>query len=110
MKFKKFLKYLLFLVLIGSLGFLYSFSDERNDRKKITKIVIKFVEGDNYFLTHTMVDKLLIQNKRTVKNQAKSVLDLYRLENSVCKNPYVEKAVVFLTIGGVLKATIKQRV
>ena len=56
-----------------------------------------------------MVDKLLIQNNKTVQNQAKSVLDLYSLERSVSKNPYIEKAVVFLTIGGVIKATIKQR-
>ena len=33
MKFKKFLKYITFLLLIGSLGFLYSFSLKRNSKK-----------------------------------------------------------------------------
>jgi cell division protein FtsQ len=56
-----------------------------------------------------MVNKLLIQNNETVKNQAKSVIDLYELEKSVSKNLYVEKAVVFFTIGGALKSIIKQR-
>jgi cell division protein FtsQ len=56
-----------------------------------------------------MVDKLLIQNNKTVVNQAKSTIDLYSLERNVSENPYIEKAAVFLTIGGLLKATIKQR-
>ena len=109
MKFKKILKYLLFVVLIGFLCFLYLFTSFRNDRKKVTKIEVKFEEGDNNFLSHAMVDKLLIQNDKTVTNQAKSVIDLYSLENNVFKNPYIEKAAVFLTIGGVLKSIIKQR-
>lgn len=109
MKFKRFLKYLLLVVLVGFLGFLYSFTSIRNDQKKVTKIEVKFEEGDNNFLTHAMVDKLLIQNGEKVTNKVKSVINLYNLENNVSKNPYVEKAAVFLTIGGVLKSTIKQR-
>jgi len=109
MKLKRILKYLFFVVFIGVLGFLYSFTSARNNLKKITKIEVKFEKGNNNFLTHAMVNKLLIQNDTTVKNQAKSVIDLYKLENNVSKNPFVEKAAVFLTIGGVLKSTIKQR-
>ncbi len=109
MKLKRVLKYLLLVVLIGFLGFLYGFTSKRNNEKKVTKIEVKFEAGNNNFLTHAMVDKLLIQNNKTVQNQAKSMLDLYSLERSVSKNPYIEKAVVFLTIGGVVKATIKQR-
>ena len=109
MKLKRVLKYLLLAVLIGFLGFLYGFTSKRNNEKKVTKIEVKFEAGNNNFLTHAMVDKLLIQNNKTVQNQAKSMLDLYSLERSVSKNPYIEKAVVFLTIGGVVKATIKQR-
>jgi cell division protein FtsQ len=109
MKFKRVLKYLLFTVLIGFLSFLYSFTSVRNSQKKVAKIEVKFQAGNNNFLTHFMVNKLLIQNDTIVTNQAKSVIDLYNLENNVLKNPYVEKAAVFLTIGGVLKTNIKQR-
>ena len=109
MKIKRFLKHLLLLVLIGCLGFLYSFSSIRNQQKKVTEIIVEFEDGDNNFLTHAMVNKLLIQNQETVQNQAKSVIDLYNLENNVSKNPYVEKAAVFLTVQGVLKSVIKQR-
>ena len=109
MKFKRFLKYLLFLVLLVSLGFLYGFSSARNQQKKVTEIVVEFEEGDNNFLTYSMVNKLLIQNNETVQNLTKSVINLYGLENRVSNNPYVEKAAVFLTIKGALKTNIKQR-
>ncbi|WP_166386596.1 cell division protein FtsQ/DivIB [Polaribacter sp. 11A2H] len=109
MKFKKFFKYIAFLLLIGGLAFLSSFSKKRNSNKKVTDIIIEFEAGDNQFLTHSMVDKLLIQNDTTVKNQAKSVINLYSLEKTVSENPYVENAAVFLTISGTLKTIIKQR-
>jgi len=109
MKFKKFLKYILFVLLIGSLGFLYSFSSKRNNSKKVKDLVVEFKDGDNAFLTHAMVKKMLIQNDSTVKNKVKSVIDLYDLEQKVYKNPYVENAAVFLTIDGFLKTTIKQK-
>ena len=109
MKFKRLLKYVLFLLLIVGLGFLYSFSTDRNLQREVSIITVEFEEGDNNFLTHTMVNKLLIQNNETVKNKAKSVINLYGLENQVIQNPYVEKASVFLTIEGELKSIIKQR-
>ena len=109
MKFKKTLKYITFLLMIIGLTFLYSFSVKRNAAKKIEKIVVEFEAGVNNFLTHEMVNKLLIQNDTTLKNQAKTVIDLYSLENNVLKNPYVENASVFLTIDGRLKSVIKQR-
>ena len=73
------------------------------------KVEVAFTEGDNNFLTHSMVDKMLIQNGDFVKNQAKSVVDLHFLETNVLASPYVEKANVFLTIDGVLKSVVKQR-
>jgi cell division protein FtsQ len=109
MKFKRFLKYIAFLLLIGSLGFLYSFSSKRNLNKIVEEVVVEFEAGDNNFLTHSMVNKLLIQNGGSVKNQAKRVIDLYSLEKTVFKNPYVENASVFLSITGTLKTIIKQR-
>ena len=109
MKFKKFLKYFVFLLLIGFFGFLHVFSLKRNFRKPVTEIVVEFEAGTNNFLTHAMVNNMLIQNDTSVKNQAKSVLNLYSLEETVSKNPYVEKAAVFLTIGGALKTIVKQR-
>jgi cell division protein FtsQ len=96
-------------VLIVALAFLYSFSSVKNSNKKIKKVAIEFVEGDNNFLTQPMVNKLLIQNNRKVKNQPKSALDLQGLEHGILSNPYIESATVFYTIDGVLKTIVKQR-
>lgn len=109
MKFKKFLKYILFFCLLISVGFLYSFSASRNQQKKVTKIDVNIEAGISKFLNHSMVNKLLIQKNESVKNLPKSVINLYGLESNISKNPYVEKAVVFLTIQGTLKTMVKQR-
>ncbi|MCT4699830.1 cell division protein FtsQ/DivIB [Tenacibaculum haliotis] len=106
---RKVTTYLSFFVLLVFLGFLYGFAAGKNGIKKVENTVVEFEAGDNNFLTHSMVDKLLIQNKIFVKNQPKRVVDLHLLETNVSKNPYVEKAAVFLTINGVLKTLIKQR-
>ena len=74
---KRVITYLFSLVLIVSLVFLYSFSSVKNLNKKIKKIDIEFSEGNNSFLTQEMVNKLLIQNHDTLKNQPKSVITLF---------------------------------
>tara|TARA_B110000208_G_scaffold191698_1_gene259638 strand:+ start:1150 stop:1875 length:726 start_codon:yes stop_codon:yes gene_type:complete len=109
MKFKKGLKYLFFLLLVVGLGLLYSFASKRNLQKKVTNIKIEFSGENTNFLTISMVDKLLIQNTKTVRNLKKSVIDLYGLENQVNKNPYVAKSSVFLDINGDIKTIVKQR-
>ena len=109
MKFKKGLKYLFFLLLVVGLGLLYSFASKRNLQKKVTNIKIEFSGQNTNFLTISMVDKLLIQNTKTVRNLKKSVIDLYTLENQVNKNPYVAESSVFLDINGDIKTIVKQR-
>ena len=79
MKLKKFLKYIFLPILLGGIGFLYGFSNQRNSQQIITKSVVKFQSNEPYFLTEEIVNKLLIQNNATVKKQAKSVIDLYKL-------------------------------
>lgn len=106
---KKVLKYLMLLILLVSLVFVYGFSNHRNEAKSIEDIKVEFESGENYFLTHEMVNKLLIQNDTTLQNQAKSVIDLYSLEEEVLKNPYIEKASLYITIDGTLHSLIKQR-
>ncbi len=101
--------YIILPILFGFLMFLYGFSRGRNQEKKIKDIEVEFTVGSNPFLTHQTVNKLLIQNEETVKNQSKSVVDLHRLETELLSNPYVEEASVFITLEGLLKAYIKQR-
>tara|TARA_R110001632_G_scaffold18712_24_gene57744 strand:+ start:5537 stop:6262 length:726 start_codon:yes stop_codon:yes gene_type:complete len=109
MKLKRIIKYVFLLVLLGSLGFLYGFSNTRNTQKVIKEGEVQFDSGEGYFLTQSMVNKLLIQNNERVQKQAKSVIDLYQLEKKVLENPYIEKASLFITIDGTLNSLIKQR-
>jgi len=109
MKLKKILKYIFFPILLVCIGFLYGFSNQRNSQQIITKSVVKFQSKEPYFLSEQIVNKLLIQNNATVKKQAKSVIDLYKLEEQVLENPYVEKVSLFITIDGKLNTFIKQR-
>lgn len=106
---KKIVTYLILPVFIGFLLFLFGFSSDRNMAKKIKNIEVEFEAGDNHFLTHKLVNKLLIQTNNSVKNQLKSSVDLHRIESVVSSNPFVEKASVSLTLEGVLKTYIKQR-
>ena len=96
-------------IFIGVLVFLFIFSNQRNTQKSIKKIDVQFESEEPYFLTHEIVNKLLIQNNERVQKQAKSVIDLYKLEELVLENPYVEKAALFFTIDGTLGSFIKQR-
>ena len=109
MKLKRILKYLMLFILILSLGFLYSFSNMKNGQRTIKEIQVEFESGDNQFLTHSMVNKLLIQNDSSVQNQAKSVIDLYSLEQKVLENPYIEKVSLYVSIDGTLNSVVKQR-
>ena len=109
MKLKKILKYIILPILLGGIGFLYGFSNDRNSQQVITKSVVKFHANEPYFLTEQIVNKLLIQNNARVKKQAKSVIDLYMLEEQVLENPYVEKVSLFITVDGNLNTVIQQR-
>lgn len=109
MRIKRLLKYPLILVLIVSVVFLYSFTGARNGRKKIIATEIEFTPGENHFLNHEMVNKLLIQNNTSVQNQAKTIIDLYQLEKNIVAHPYIKNAAVYITIHGVLHAEVTQR-
>lgn len=95
--------------LIGVVLFLFGFSNYKNQEKRVISIDVKFDKGDNLFMSYEMVNKLLIQNGRTVKNQAKSLIDLNNLEKQVLMHPMVESATTFLTVDGRLKTVVTQK-
>ena len=101
--------YIKALLLLGLVVFLSAFSNERNQQKRVADIQVEFEEGELLFMDYQMVNKLLIQNEETVKNKAKSVVDLHLLEKNILSHPMVEEASVYLTVEGTLKTRIKQR-
>lgn len=90
--------------------FLYSFSSKRNSERKINKIEIKFESNENMFLTHQMVNNLLIQNLGGSSRIQKDKVDLNTLENTLNHHEMIEKAEVFSTIDGFLNTRITQKI
>ena len=89
--------------------FLYSFSSNRNSVRKINKIDMQFDSKENMFLTHQMVNNLLIQNLGDASRLQKDKVDLNTLENELSHHEMIEKAEVFSTIDGFLNTRITQK-
>ncbi len=88
---------------------LYSFTSLRNETRKLTSVDIEFEAGNNLFITHQSVNKLLIQNEDNVTSIAKERVVLNTLENALNANEMIQHAEVYLTVDGRLGAKIKQR-
>lgn len=96
---------LMFAVII----FLYSFTSHRNALRKIKKTEVVFIGENTRFLKEQTVNKLLIEKNKDLKTLNKVDLDLNKLEKSINKQELIQKADVFITVDGVLKAVVKQK-
>src|SRR5690606_24962562 len=95
----------LFLVVIS----LYAFSDIRSGQRKIENIQIEFVGDQNLYITHEMVNKLLILSYGDLTNLPKENIVLNTIEKAIEANDMVKKAQVYFTVDGGLKAKVSQR-
>lgn len=89
--------------------FLFAFSAERNQKRKLTKPEISFSGHDNLYLTKATVSKLLIQKHGGVANKPKEILDLNELELALNSNQIVKTAQVYVHVNGSLKTDIEQK-
>lgn len=96
------------VLILGAVVFLYSFSSKRNENRMLKEADIEFAEAED-FITHEKVNNLLIQNFGSIKSIRKDKLDLNSVEKSLDKNPMIDKAEVYATVDGKLKAIISQR-
>ena len=101
--------YIKVCILILVVGFLYSFSNIRNNNRMISEPSINFIGSDNLFMTHDNVSKLLIQNQEGFQNATKEIIDLNQLESALNSNPMVKKAEVFMLVNGELSAHVEQK-
>jgi cell division protein FtsQ len=98
------------LILMFSLViFLFSFTSNRNNNRKLSKSVVIFVGENAPFVDQETVNKLLIENSKDAKSIGKDKLDLNRLEKRLNAQEMIEKSDVFVSIDGVLKAVVKQK-
>ena len=89
--------------------FLFSFTAKRNSKRKLTRTEVVFVGENALFLKSETVNKLLIENNSNVKTIRKDRLDLNKLEQVLNAQEMIEKADVYVSIDGVLKAVVKQK-
>ncbi|WP_293893006.1 cell division protein FtsQ [Flavobacterium sp.] len=97
------------VLMISLVIFLYSFTSYRNEHRKIKKTEVVFVGKNTLFLKEEMVNKLLIEKNQYLKTINKVDLDLKKLELSINKQQMIQKADVFVSVDGVLKAVVKQK-
>ena len=95
--------------MVSLVVFLFSFTSTRNNDRKLTKTEVVFIGDIAPFVNQEMVNKLLIENNKEPKNIGKDKLDLNRLEKGLNAQEMIEKSDVFVSIDGVLKATVKQK-
>ena len=98
-----------FLVITSFVVFLFGFSEQRNESRKLTKIELDFKEESRFFITPDSVNKLLILNRDTLTSIGKETLVLKKMEQRLQENPMVRDAQVYVSVDGTLGAKIEQR-
>ncbi|MFD2564294.1 cell division protein FtsQ/DivIB [Aquimarina rubra] len=106
---KKILTYGKFVGLVALIVFLFAFTGNRNESRKIKEVEIEFVEEQNPYINELTVNKLLIQNQVGVTDVGKEILVLNNVEKGLDAHKMIEDSDVYLTVNGQLKARIKQR-
>ena len=97
------------VLMSGLVVFLFAFTSKRNESRKIVKTDVQFVGGNNLLVTSETINNLLIDKSAGIRSIGKDKLDLHSLEKSINKHQMVEKAEVFVSIDGTLKAVVTQR-
>ncbi|WAC01440.1 cell division protein FtsQ/DivIB [Lacinutrix neustonica] len=95
--------------LLAIVVFLYAFTSQRNNKRKVAAPIIEFVDDQKPFVTHATVSKLLIQNQQPITSVPKETLDLNGLEQALNAHKMIENAEVFLRVNGGFSVKIKQK-
>ena len=104
------LKQHLFFTTVFILVILMSaFAHFRNSKRLVEKVMVNFESQGAQFLSDSLVDKLLIQNKGGLPWKAKDSLALNMLETLLEDNPYVDNAEVYHFQQGILGVNIQEK-
>ncbi|MEM1001862.1 MAG: hypothetical protein AAGH46_04355 [Bacteroidota bacterium] len=98
---------ILLLILVS--GFLFAFSNWKNENRNIKDIKVEFLGENTLFITQSAVSKLLIQNQEGITDKAKRIIDLNELEAALKSNEMIKKAEVYMSIDGKISAEIEQK-
>jgi cell division protein FtsQ len=102
-------KYLFFATVFILAILMSAFANFRNSRRLVEKVMVNFESQGAQFLSDSLVDKLLIQNKGGLPWKAKDSLALSMLETLLENNPYVDNAEVYHFQQGILGVNIQEK-
>ncbi len=87
---------------------LVSFTYHRHENKNVEAVEINYLSSNEHFIDTVAVNKLLILNKKHVKNMQIDELDLNLIETRLESHPMVENAEVYLNLNNNLSVDISQ--
>ena len=102
-------KHLFFVTVLILTILMSAFANFRNSRRLVEKVEVNFESHGARFLSDSLVDKLLIQNKGELPWKAKDSLVLSMLESLLEDNPYIDNAEVFHFQQGILGVNIQEK-
>ena len=83
------------IAILALVVFLYSFTSKRNEHRKIMKPTIEFLNSESPFVTHEMVNNLLIDNFGGTFSIQKDRVNLKSIERIINKHELIENSEVF---------------
>lgn len=99
-------------VFLGSALFIFlvSFSAKRHACKPISEVEIQIDHNsDNRFVNNQLIEKIINGRDLQVQKTPLGNLDVFKIENSLNKNPFVKSAQVYKEINGTLFIQIIQK-
>jgi len=97
------------IAILALVVFLYSFTSKRNELRKISKPTIEFLDTESPFVTHEMVNKLLIESFGGTSTIQKDKVDLKNIERTINKHSMIDNSEVYVSVDGRLKTIVKQK-
>tara|TARA_B110001450_G_scaffold58356_1_gene55071 strand:+ start:12600 stop:13349 length:750 start_codon:yes stop_codon:yes gene_type:complete len=106
---KKLILHVKLMLLLGFVLFLFVSTSARNDARFLVSNEVMFVNTEQPLITEEIVNKLLIQNKGSVKNIRKDALALNNIESVLDSNPYVRYSEVYVSVNGEVGVNVLQK-
>lgn len=97
----------IFLLLL-LMGFLFSFSNKRNQGRKLSDVLVVFTNPKQLYVPMETIQNLLTNDADTLDFAIQDI-HIKELEDKVLAHPMVAEAEVYLSLNGVLGAEVTQR-
>src|SRR5699024_3809556 len=97
----------IFLMLLLA-GFLFSFSNKRNQERKLSDVLVLFTNPKQPFIPMQTIQSLLTNNADTLDSYIGDI-KIQELEEKILEHPMVANAEVYMSIDGILGAEVTQR-